>query len=466
MLKLISSANLVYNQSKNILIEPTRWCCKNISRINETVDGNLWKRIAIKIGHVAVGCFSIIALPITMPLTLIALITEIAKGFQKNTLCFDLQNLAKQQLQNMTPEQLDQDWKLKEFFGQIYVINLEQAKEKQLIFNENAKKIGLKEEEFTFFKATYGKKDLQQEVWGRVDNNYCDIDVSTEAGKAALNKQHQAQAGCYMSHYRVIKEAKQVYEDALNKFNDAKIAFHKSPTKTLSETLKEAEIELQRKSRVFIMEDDNAFGKVVNDTPVLHQHNRLGDIATTEGVGTIFREGLEELPTDWDMLYLHSYQIFPNWEGAADPNKKICELKGGLTCNSYVINAKSFDKILKRLEKIELGNEPLYPIDDEFAAMHKEGYIKAYGFHPSVTYQNTMGQSSIADSGDQVASKKNCWQQAEWGRPVITYAQDGQRFGDQLVNFIKALYVAHQHKLPLAYKPFNNSDQLALKNIR
>ncbi|MDR3623557.1 MAG: hypothetical protein P4L16_00245 [Chlamydiales bacterium] len=44
----------------------------------------------------------------------------------------------------------------------------------------------------------------------------------------------------------------------------------------------------------------------------------------------------------------------------------------------------------------------------------------------------------------------------------VTYSLDGGRFGDQLVNYMKALWVSYKYEIPLLYRPFIYSDQLEL----
>lgn len=47
----------------------------------------------------------------------------------------------------------------------------------------------------------------------------------------------------------------------------------------------------------------------------------------------------------------------------------------------------------------------------------------------------------------------------------ITYALDRGRFGDQLANYIKALWVSWKYELPLVYRPFDYSDELMLSTL-
>lgn len=46
----------------------------------------------------------------------------------------------------------------------------------------------------------------------------------------------------------------------------------------------------------------------------------------------------------------------------------------------------------------------------------------------------------------------------------ITYALDGGRFGDQLTNYLRALWVSWKYELPFYYRPFDYSDQLCISS--
>lgn len=48
---------------------------------------------------------------------------------------------------------------------------------------------------------------------------------------------------------------------------------------------------------------------------------------------------------------------------------------------------------------------------------------------------------------------------------AITYALDCGRFGDQLANYIKALWISWKYDLPLLYRPFDYSDHLKLSTM-
>ena len=46
----------------------------------------------------------------------------------------------------------------------------------------------------------------------------------------------------------------------------------------------------------------------------------------------------------------------------------------------------------------------------------------------------------------------------------ITYALDGGRFGDQLTNYLRALWISWKYQLPFHYRPFDYSEELCLSN--
>lgn len=48
---------------------------------------------------------------------------------------------------------------------------------------------------------------------------------------------------------------------------------------------------------------------------------------------------------------------------------------------------------------------------------------------------------------------------------AITYNLDCGRFGDRLINYIKALWISHMYDIPLLYKPFSKSNKLKLSQF-
>jgi hypothetical protein len=48
---------------------------------------------------------------------------------------------------------------------------------------------------------------------------------------------------------------------------------------------------------------------------------------------------------------------------------------------------------------------------------------------------------------------------------TVTYALDGGRFGDQLLGYLKALWISYKYHIPFLFRPFDKSDQLALSDF-
>lgn len=75
----------------------------------------------------------------------------------------------------------------------------------------------------------------------------------------------------------------------------------------------------------------------------------------------------------------------------------------------------------------------------------------------SETTEKHTDPETIENHTEPEASKKSTG-------PAVTYALDCGRFGDQLINYIKALWISYQYDIPLLYKPFSYSRCLILSN--
>lgn len=118
-----------------------------------------------------------------------------------------LSQIAERHLDSMSRDELDKDWRLNEFFDQVYVINLTQATERLERLKNECEKIGCT---FEIFTAIDGPKLVEKAIWNKfyLDHN----DVGKEEG--CLDRLHQSQAGCYLSHYKIILKVKQAFEQA------------------------------------------------------------------------------------------------------------------------------------------------------------------------------------------------------------------------------------------------------------
>ncbi|MBA2727527.1 MAG: glycosyltransferase family 25 protein, partial [Parachlamydiaceae bacterium] len=192
--------------------------------------------------------------------------------------------IADSQLKTLENREINNNWHLGDFFGTIAVINLPTAKERLERITQELHQIGTKS--FKVFKAIDGRNDLDQAIWNKMYHNRERINTSTEEGLLALEFVHKGEAGCYMSHYTLIKQVKEAFDSAMNNLELAKINSDFS-------AIRQAEKELRQFSRVLVLEDDAGFGII----------RGLKSKGSKKDVGRLFRKALKELPENWDMLY-------------------------------------------------------------------------------------------------------------------------------------------------------------------
>jgi hypothetical protein len=296
-----------------------------------------------------------------------------------------LRYYAEQHLLRMSDEELDKDWKLNDFFGTIVVINLPQARERlEKITHEL---LGVQTKLFKFFPAIDGSKDLDPSFGKKFHNNIHHIDKKSEKGRLAIKKQHQAQAGCYMSHYKLIRTIKESFDMTMAEFLEAKLTLDE-------EKIKQAESKLRQSSKVLILEDDSGFGIL----------NKERTTISKKGVGKLLREALKELPNDWDLLYFVVQAIEPTIKHSPH----LYQLKRSWSAAAYAVNYTMYDSLVGYLKKIEdpaITN--LQPVDNEISSIHH--LYKVYAIYPSIVF-NQAGSSYITDKNWSL------WQ----GQPVFS----------------------------------------------
>lgn len=277
----------------------------------------------------------------------------------------DHQKLAWEQLADMTDEELDADLKLDQFFGSIYVINLPHAKDRLKRITSDLHAIGLKH--FQVWRATNGRnpQEVPEAIWSKMTLNWRQLDTSTPEGLKELQRQHQGEAGCFLSHYRLLCHVQANFKKACKDLQEAQ-------SKNDNEKVQLAAARARKYSSVLIMEDDNGFGFV----------NRSNyKTATTAGLGRLLREAMTELPADWDMLYfmVQSRHTLPF-------TTHLRQLTWGTLMNAYVVSYRMYDDIVEHLKQIE---DPevieLKPVDVEVAMLH-EGH-RCYAIKPAIAYQ-------------------------------------------------------------------------------
>lgn len=278
------------------------------------------------------------------------------------------EEIAERHLEEMSDDELDRDWKLEEFFGKIVVINLPQEKERLKQITEELHNVG--SNNFEVFPAVDGQKDIEETLWKKFKLNWANIDTSTELGKRNLDRLHRAEAGCYLSHYYIIKKMWKDFKQAQENLFQARTELEKTAALCV----------LKKVSSVLVLEDDNGFGFVDKSKTQIMKRN----------AGRLFREAMRELPDDWDMLYLMAKPI-------KDPLMFISPhlLRfGDFRCtNAIAIHHKMYQPIVESLGKIEdpMVDEVL-PIDSVYGQLNK--HYNCYAIAPPIAFQH-RGVSAI-----------------------------------------------------------------------
>lgn len=281
------------------------------------------------------------------------------------------------------PDPSDKNWGLNDYFGHVYVINLDDTAKSGDRFARNLQRItrdlhNVGCQTFERFRATDGATELEESVWKRVDDNSLNLEPGVE-----LDRQHKAQAGCFMSHYRVIKDAQEKHQHAIQMLRMAKNDNERTA----------AEVAIKEYDSILILEDDNGFGWV-NKPPIGPATVNM------QGSGNAFKQIMRELPKDWDMLYLLSIECGPKgtgWMKAKSPSfsKHLNRLQYGLLTNAVAINSRAYPIILKALSKIDDPLQKFRPVDHEYARLHKK--LNVFTPKHPLAYQ-APGESSIIEA--------------------------------------------------------------------
>jgi len=279
-----------------------------------------------------------------------------------------LSAIASHHLATMNNETLDRDWRLNDFFGTIVVINLPQSKERLAKTTQELYQINT--HTFEVFPAIDGRLEVPSWMWQKFKENREVYDPDTIEGGELLDKLHQGEAGCYLSHYKTIQKIKCFFDSALADFEAAMEMQD-------GEAIKEAEQRLRKYSRVLIFEDDVGFGEV-----------KRGGKISKKGVGRLLREGLGQLPEDWDMLYLIVNPIEP----VEQVSSHLYKLKQSWGLCGYAVNYRMYEPLIDLLKKIEDPNEPtVLMVDKQISGLHDKYAVYVIG--PLVGF--TQGLESI-----------------------------------------------------------------------
>lgn len=271
-----------------------------------------------------------------------------------------------------------ENWDLNSYFGHIYVINLSDTSEsngkyarKMKHITEELRKTGCNR--FERIEATQGAS-LGADIWGRFTNNCC-----KKKTKEELDKMHQGQAGCYMSHYRAIKDANENYNQACSELSALQKKVKNERSQEAKNLLAAAKAKVDEYSCILILEDDSGFG-------FLETVSNQSAVVKLQGSAEAFKEAMEELPKDWDMFYLVSSEKSRHPEKLkSSPHKPLKRLRYGILANAVAIRAKAYPMLLKELGRIDQPGKKLKPVDHVYARLHKK--LKAFAPIKPLAYQ-------------------------------------------------------------------------------
>ncbi len=283
----------------------------------------------------------------------------------------DHQYVSSKHLAEMSPEELDKDWKLDEFFGSVYVINLPQAQQRLQAITANLHSVGMKT--FQVFRAVDGRKELEPTIWRKFWKNWQLLPLNTPEGRAAFDNQRKGEAGCFMSRYRLISMVKKQFDEAMQQLKEARDNGDKKKAALAAKTARQY-------SSVLILEDDNGFGIV-----------KSNDSISQAVCGFILRQALQELPNDWDMLYFTLLTRDPIHPFSSH----LCLITQTYGTHAYAVNYKMYGALVKFLRRIEHpAVRRLLALDKELAGVYPGHRI--FALVPSLAYQ-CKGLSFITD---------------------------------------------------------------------
>lgn len=275
----------------------------------------------------------------------------------------DHQKTAKEQLKSFSNNTLNNDWMIYDYFGCLYVINLERATDRLETITKDLHDIGV--EQFDIMPAVDGRVEVPEELWMKMTQNWARYDLSKKSGREKFKKQRQGETGCYLSHLKVIKLVKEKFDQANDNIQNAILVGDE-------EALQEAYTQARKYSSVLILEDDNAFGIVARNKRE----------ATLNKVGKLFRKAMAELPKDWDMCYFMAWSRKPEQK----ISRHIVRLTQGLYNNAYAVNHKFYSAAIAFLERIfDPEVAEVVPLDAALGLIHPDN--RCYAVTPALAFQ-------------------------------------------------------------------------------
>lgn len=214
-------------------------------------------------------------------------------------------------------------------FDRTFVINMAKAQDKMKEISGHLGDIGVKNWER--FEAVNG--------YALPDNDPKTPWIRMPGTRDKLKKAHM---GCYLSHLRVLHEAK-------------------------ARGLKS----------VLILEDDAFLPK------------------TQRGVD-LFNKSMAELPPDWDMMYLG----VGHDEAPTRYSENLDKVNSGIYTHAYAVSERCFDRLIKDLEDAIAGEGLLLPVDQLYSKFHEEDRYKVFSAHSNLCVQKEGAVSDITGLGN------------------------------------------------------------------
>ena len=238
-----------------------------------------------------------------------------------------LHQVAESHLSTMNNLELDEDWKLNDFFGVIQVINDASSVKKLESIASELESVGVYDYEIFPAVAGFSLDPLIQ--------TKCEGQSPVEAGR-------------YMTHYRLLKQVKRKFEQAV-------LDYYTAQVKHDEKGIKKAKANLHQNRSVLILKDTIGFG--------------TNKSTGTKGLGRVLRETLRGLPENWDIVYFYATTYQPT----EIISSLIERINKSYFDVAYAVNYRMYGPLCHHLKKIE---EPTIPdvrhIDHQISHIHKD----------------------------------------------------------------------------------------------
>jgi len=283
------------------------------------------------------------------------------------------QALAEHDLKAFPKNKLDMNFGFRRFFGKVFVINApsKEGVKRWKLFNKNMKKIDLKE-----------GQDYQR--YPGVDANTIPrayVDRFDKTSKTAVARRAGAMA-CFLAQLNVLKHANQKLERAKQSLRKGFEAI-KDATSISEQQLnkiKEAQRKIRKYSVMFVLEDNAAWGRLIND----------GKDVSIKGEGYRWRKMLAGLPSDWDYINLWPTTI-PGTKEYKEVNPYLLKCDGATATKGIIFNHTAYPKIINKLESI-LNNpsKETEHVDQIYRKMQKKKELTVYTPHKSFIFRELV----------------------------------------------------------------------------